>query len=731
MKELKSTPNGWTIGAAAGGVYRFGPFRLDARKYRLWRDDEIVSLTRKASHTLVALVSHAGDIVDKEDLLREVWPDTFVNEDTLTQNISTLRKALGDDAEIPEYIETVPRRGYRFLAPVVEEPATGEMVPPDGAPATRGTGAATGGPAPRTRERLWMAIAVTATAVALALGVTLLLPADPAPVGLPFRFNVRPPRGTALASAGAVSPDGHFIAFAARDGSGRTLLALRAVDALDPITLADTDGASHPFWSPDSRSIGYFAEGELRTIGVGGGPTTTLAQTGASPQGGTWNRAGVIVFSPGSFSALRRVSALGGAVEDATSLSQDARETGHWWPQFLPDGEHFLFSVASAESGRAGLYVGSLSGGEPQRVLDVSAAGAVYAWPGYLLFTRNRTLMAQPFDASSLRLSGTPMPVAADVSPPDLLSGPQVSASATGLLGLASGRTGSRLTWYDRAGRLLGSGRALVDLRNPALSADERSVVAERMEAGRSHLWLLDLDRGVTSRITEGDASGQSAVWAPDGQSIAYSSVRRGSLDLYLRSMVTGKDEDVLVGAAQAERAFDWSPDGRYLVYGTTASSGRSDLWLLPMTGERRPVAYLDGTFNEMQAAVSPDSRWLAYTSDESGEWDVYVQSFPEPGRKLRVSVAGGAQPRWRSDGGELFFLAPDGRVMAAPVADRATMRLGVPVPLFQVELPGALDSYRNYYVVTSDGARFLIDSVIQGSAAIEAVQNWRAILRR
>ncbi len=715
MNVLKSTPNGMVNVKAAEGTYRFGPFLFDTRKHRLWREDEVVPLTRKAAQTLVVLVSHAGDIVDKQDLLQEVWPDTFVTEDTLTQNVSTIRKALGDDAEAPDYIETVPRRGYRFLAPVVEGPQPLE---------------ARAAPAARTRERVWMALAVTAAAVALALGVTLMMPAEP-PTGPPLRFVVRAPRGTALASAGKVSPDGRHVAFSARDGSGQTLLAVRAVDALDPVILADTDGASHPFWSPDSRFIGYFADGELRTIGLDGGPPTTLARTGANPQGGTWNGAGVIVFSPSRFSALRRVSVFSGAVEDVTHLSTDARETGHWWPQFLPNGEHVLYSVASADSGRVGLYVAPLSGGQPRRLLDVSAAGAVYAWPGYLLFTRNRTLMAQPFDQSSMRVSGTPTPIATDVSPPDLMEGPQVSASATGLLGFSSGRTGSRLTWYDRGGRPLGSSRALVDLRSPALSADERSVVAHRMEAGQSQLWLLDLNRGVTSRITEGDVGGQSAVWSPDGQSIAYSSERKGSPDLYVRSMVTGKDEDLLVGTSQVERAFDWSPDGRYLVYGTTEPSERSDLWLLPMTGERRPVPYLTGSFNETQAAVSPDSRWLAYTSDESGELDVYVQSFPEPGRKLRVSLDGGAQPHWRADGRELFFLAPDGQMMAARVTDGATLRIGVPAPLFQTEIPGALDSYRNCYVVTADGARFLIDSVIPGSAAIEAVQNWRALVRR
>ena len=400
-------------------------------------------------------------------------------------------------------------------------------------------------------------------------------------------------------------------------------------------------------------------------------------------------------------------------------------------PQFLPDGTHFLFSLASADSGRAGLYLGSLTGDEPRRLLDVSAAGAVYAPPGYLLFTRNRTLVAQPFDPSEGRLSGTPAPIAADVAPPDLMAGPQVSASHTELLAFASGRLGSQLTWYDRAGRPLGSTRALVDLRSPALSSDERFVAAHRLEGNRSQLWLLELDRGVTSRVTEGDANGQSAVWSPDGQLLAYSSERTGALDLYVRSMATGKDEDLLVGTWQAERAFDWSPDGRYLVYGELEPSGRSDLWLMPMTGDRKPVSYLTSSFDETQAAVSPDSRWLAYTSDESGDWEVYVQSFPEPGRKQRVSVEGGAQPRWRADGGELFFLARDGRLMTARVANRAAMSIDVPVPLFQTQLPGALDSYRNYYVATADGERFLIDSVIPGSAAIEAVQNWRTLLRR
>lgn len=736
MKVLKSVSNGTANGAARGATYRFGAFALDARKFRLWRDDEVVPLTRKALHTLIALVSHAGEILDKEDLLQEVWPDTFVTEDTLTQNVSTLRRALGDDPEAPEYIETIPRRGYRFLAPVVEEAPPLETPPAvrgwssDGDLATTPAQAEAVLPAARTRDRLSMGVAVVAAGVAIALGAKLAMPVDP-PVGAPLRFNVRPPRGTALASAGRVSPDGRHVAFAARDGSGRTLLAVRALEELDAVTIVETDGASQPFWSPDSRSLGYFAEGELRTVGLDGGPPTTIAQTGANPQGGTWNGDGVIVFAPSRFSSLRRVSVVHGNAEDATSLDMGARETGHWWPQFLPDGDHFLYSVASADSGHAGLYVASLSGDTPRRLLDVWGAGALYAWPGYLLFTRNRTLMAQPFDSSSLRVSGTPMPISADASPPDLLAGPQVSASATGLLGFSSGRTGSRLTWFDRGGRLLGSGRALVDLRSPSLSADERFVAAHRMEAGRSELWLLEVDRGVTSRVTEGDAGGQAAVWSPDGLSLAYASDRRGSLDLYVRSMLTGRDEDLLVGTAPAERPFDWSRDGRYLVYGTTARSERADLWLLPMTGDREPVPYLTGPFNETQAAVSPDSRWLAYTSDESGGWEVYVQSFPEPGRKLRVSVEGGAQPRWRADGDELFFLAPDGRMMVARVTDGATMRVGVPTPLFQTELPGALDSYRNYFVVASDGARFLVDSVIPGSAAIESVQNWQALLPR
>jgi len=321
--------------------------------------------------------------------------------------------------------------------------------------------------------------------------------------------------------------------------------------------------------------------------------------------------------------------------------------------------------------------------------------------------------------------------VASDVPPPDVVSGPSVSASATGLLAFAIGRPTSRLTWYDRAGRPLGSTRALAELRSPAMSSDERFVAAQRLEAGRNQLWQLDVDLGVTSRITEGDSTGQLAVWSPDGSRLAYSSDRSGSLDLYVRSTVTSHDEGLLLNGSQRLRAFDWSRDGRFLVYGLQRGSSRTDLWLLPMTGENRtPVPFLESSFDEIQAKVSPDSRWLAYASNESGTLEVYVQTFPQPGRKRRVSTNGGAQPDWRGDGRELYYLAPDGQLMVVPVELGGHVGIGVPHPLFQIELPAPLDAYRNYYVVSSDGQRFLVDSIQQSGGAIEVVEHWRSLLR-
>jgi DNA-binding winged helix-turn-helix (wHTH) protein/Tol biopolymer transport system component len=717
MKDLKDRPN---AAQDSEGGYRFGPFRLEVRRKRLWRDGQLVSLTPKATDTLVALVSQAGEVVEKDDLMRAVWPDTFVTEDTLTQNISTLRKALGDTAEVPDYIATVPRRGYRFIAPVTSAAA------PE-APGRRDNELARA----TRRTRRWMAFAVVSAGVAAGLGAMLALRPDARSPERAIRFLVRPPRGTTLASAAVVSPDGTRLVFVARDGSGRALLSLRAIDELDPTFLPDTDGASMPFWSPDGRFVGFFADGRLKTIPVFGEVATTLAETGPNPQGGTWNREGVILYAPSRFSGLYRVPASGGSPIEVTHLLESALETGHWWPQFLPDGSHFLFTVGSADRDRAGLHVGTLEDGRSERLLDRSADGAVYDGFGSLLFVRDRVLVAQPFDAAALRTTGAAVNIAPDVPPADVVSGPSVTASASGLLAFENGRPNSRLTWYDRTGRPLGSTRALAELRSPAMSADGRFVAAQRLEAGRNQLWLLDVDLGVTSRITEGDATGQLAVWSPEGERLAYSSDRLGSLDLYLRSTATGREEPLLKDGSRRLRAFDWSGDGRFLVYGLQKGSSRTDLWLLPMRGDdRKPVPFLESSFDEIQARVSPDSRWLAYASNESGALEVYLQTFPQPGQKRRVSTNGGAQPAWRGDGRELYYLAPDGRLMAVPVELGDRPRIGVPQPLFQIELPAPLDAYRNYYVVSRDGQRFLIDSIQQSGGAIEVVEHWRSLPR-
>jgi DNA-binding winged helix-turn-helix (wHTH) protein/Tol biopolymer transport system component len=720
MKELKAAPAVRAAGGAPGSSYQFGPFLLDVRRGRLWRGGEPVALTRKAIDTLTALVVRAGDIVEKEDLMAQVWPDTVVTEDTLTQNISTLRKALGDTAEVPEYIATVPRRGYRFVATIT--PADRQPQPAMVEPAGVAPGPQIG--TSRWRERLLIALAALSTASALVLGGLLLSQRGRATPLHPFRFAVLPPQGTTLASAGIVSPDGHIVAFVVRNRAGRRQLMVRSADALDPVLIAGTAGASQPFWSPDSRAIGFFTDGRLKRVSISGGPPITLAETSRSPQGGSWSATNIIIYAPGRSSPLRRIPASGGPSSGLTALRDGSRESGHWWPQFLPGGTHFLYSVASADPSRAGLYVGSLDQEPPTRLLDGASLGGIFASPGHLLFQRERALMAQPFDLKALRLTGTASPVASGVAPPDVVTGLSVSASNDGLLSYVRGTVASRLTWFDRSGRVLQEIDAASGLRSPALSPDGRFVAAHRVDMARNHLCLLELDRGVVSRFAADGSTGQLAVWSPDGRSIAFSSDRQGSLDLYVASTLTASSDRLLVSSPSPKRAYDWSPDGQLLLYGAPDGE-KIDLWLARTTGDPAPVRYLRTPFNENQAQISPNGRWLAYASDESGAWEVYLQSFPKPGQKRRVSAQGGGQPKWRRDGQELFYLGPDGRLMAAAIREEGGLDVDEPRVLFEALVPGSLDAYRNYYVASPDGQRFLVDAVTEGSSAIVLLQDW------
>jgi Tol biopolymer transport system component len=427
------------------------------------------------------------------------------------------------------------------------------------------------------------------------------------------------------------------------------------------------------------------------------------------------------------YSGLFSIPVMGGVPAPVTTLDRLAHETNHRWPQFLPDGQHFLYLVESANHEREGVYVGSLDSRTRTRVMP-SSSPAVYA-SGYLLFARDQGLQAQPFDPDRLRLSGVPSPVASDLEAPHRMNGGLTfSAAGSGLLAYMN-RVPQYLVWLNRQGEVQGQVDTPTALYNFALSKDEQLLAAQGLTPGPGGVWMLDLRRGGVSRVV---TDGIMPLWSPDGGRIAFSSLRAtGVLDLYHRPLKGDGRDELMLSEGVPIWAHDWSPDGRYIVYARESPVTRLDLWLLPLAGAEGPQPFLQTPFNEFQGKVSPNGHWIAYTSDESGAWEVYVQSFPVPGEQRMISTHGGAQPQWRRDGRELFYLAPDRKLMAVDVTPE-TLDVGIPRPLFQTRIRANIASGRNDYVVTADGQRFLVDRENEHAHhSTTVVLNWASALKK
>jgi Tol biopolymer transport system component len=424
-------------------------------------------------------------------------------------------------------------------------------------------------------------------------------------------------------------------------------------------------------------------------------------------------------------SGLFSIPAFGGAPTPVTTLDHFAQETNHRWPQFMPDGRHFLYLVGSANPEREGVYVGSLDSRTGTRVL-ASSSPAVYG-AGHLLFARDQALFAQPFDPDTLRLSGVPSFVASGlVTPHRVNEGLTFSIARAGLLAYLNTIPES-LTWLNRKGEIQQRVDVPTSLYNIALSRDEQLLAAQGLAPGPGGIWIMDLRRGGVSRVV---TDGIMPLWSPDNGRLAYSSTRMtGVLDLYSRSVRGDGRDELMLSDGGPIWAHDWSPDGQYIVYTCESPVTRFDLWLLPLIGARKPIPFLKSPFNEFQGKVSPNGRWIAYTSDESGAWEVYIQSFPVPGGKRMISSHGGAQPQWRGDGRELFYVAPDRKLMAVDVRPDS-LDLGRPSPLFQTRIRRDIALGRNNYVVTANGQRFLIAGE-NGDHSITAVLNWTASLKQ
>jgi serine/threonine protein kinase len=551
----------------------------------------------------------------------------------------------------------------------------------------------------------------------------------------PLRFIIPAPEKSSFAGTIAFSPDGRKLAFVATSG-GAPSLWLRSLDSLSSQGLLGTEGAAYPFWSPDGRWIAFFAQGKLKKIEASGGLPQTVC-VAADNRGGTWNRDGIILFSPGSGDGLYRVSADGGAITQVTELDRAGNDS-HRWPCFLPDGRHFLYLVISGQPAKQGIFVGSLDSKESKRLLT-AVSDVLYAPPGYLIFVSQATLMIQQFDSARLELKGQPVPLVEQVWTDSAIFGLSVfSVSENGLLAYRRGGTqNTQFTWFDRKGNNLGAVGPPGRYGEPSFSGDEKRIVFSITTAGAiGDLWTMDLAGGNMSQFTFDPADDVTALWSPNGERIVWASNRTGVYDLYQKAASGDGKDELLYNSTATKYPDDWSLDGKFILYESVDPKTKLDLWVLPMFGERKPMPYLNTESIEAHARFSPDGRWVAYASDESGSAEVYVQSFPKTGGKWRISSGGGDQPLWRSDGKELFYVAADGKLMAAEINPSAsTFQRGVPKPLFEIHVPSnaGITSMRNHLIVKADGQRFLIVNSIEDSVSfpINVVLNWTALLKR
>jgi len=501
--------------------------------------------------------------------------------------------------------------------------------------------------------------------------------------------------------------------------------------------LAGTDGAIYPFWSPDSRTLGFFADRKLRKIDAAGGPAQELCDA-FSGRGGAWSKDGVIVFAPSGSPGMMRVSAAGGTPEFASTLDTSKGENIHRWPYFFPDGRHFLYWARNnGGTQEHALYVGTL-GSLQARLLTKSETMAVYA-SGYLLFLRGTTLMAQPFDPRRVEFVGDAISVAEHVAVDPQSAHPIFSPSDNGVLVYQPGDTSApeeKLAWFTRDGKqpsVISQGE---DYQGLVLSPDGARLAVAIVDRSQQteNIWIVDLHRGTKTRLTFGGGIQNFPVWTPDGKTLYFSSNAQGPAHIYAKSADgTGEERAVLGSINEVAIPESISPDGQYLAYTRQLGTGRRnavEVWALPLFGDGKPFPIVQNNFNSTRPVVSPDGKWMAYANYESGRAEIYITAFPGGGAKWQVSTNGGSQPQWSKGGRELFFLDPSNTLMAVDVnAANSTVKLGIPHVLFKP--PGVNQYY--WFAVSADGTKFVfvIVSSIGAGEPLTLVQNWTADLKK
>ena len=584
---------------------------------------------------------------------------------------------------------------------------------------------------------LWTAVAV-ALLIAMAAWFFAVKNTRPVPEVSAVRFSIIHGQRTTGFGQLAVSPDGRNVVSSSLN-EGKAQLWVRSLDALTLRPIPNTEGAlGFSFWSPDSRSIAFAVGGKLKKFEFTDGTVQPICDIPAGDRrgfDGTWNREGTILFFVGG-TTIYRVAATGGEPTPVPGLNQSSPNALVRWPQFLPDGYHFLYLMTTPQQTSSDVYVSSLDGKDTKRLLTAQSSAMYAASPagGFLLFARDGALLAQPFDANALTLSGQPVRIADHVRVNTNSRG-FFSVSDNGVLAYDQFSEGDnrQLTWFDRAGKQLetfGEKGAFIMVR---LSPDKKKAAISRRDPATAvyDLFVIDVARGATTRLTSGPSDVTDFVWSPDGNYIAWVSLRGQTYKL-VRKLASGTgEEEVLLESNTPIGPTSWSPDGKYILYIDSAPKTRRDIWVLPLEGDRKPYSFFQSSVDDTLGVFSPDGHWVAYQSAESGNPEIYVQSFPASGGKWPVSNKGGNRPTWRSDGKELFYITPDGKLMAVEIRAGSSFEPGVPQVLFDIANARALSTVP--YDVTSDGQRFLFISgqLDPNPSSITVVLNWTADLKK
>jgi Tol biopolymer transport system component len=524
-----------------------------------------------------------------------------------------------------------------------------------------------------------------------------------APEDRPF---TPPPRGGSL----ALSPDGRRLAFVA-DSSDRATLWIRDMQSAQSMQLPGTEGASHPFWSPDGQSIAYFAHSQLYVVSTEGGKPQAICGTNLG-RGGSWSPDGTIVFAPTHDTGLWRVDMPGGSPEPLTDLDGDRVETSHRWPFFLPDGRRFLYLAWSTQPENSAIYLGDLDSSE-RRLLIPAQSNAILDPAGYLIYSDGDQLLAVAFDTEQGEVTGQPLMIQSGIDESDLLESASLpmTVSTNSILAYQAFGDESRtshvveLVRYDlngERGAVIAAG-----IRDPALSPDGRWIAGNRT-APENSFWLLDLQAGTETKFVFDTSRNFMPVWSPDGQRIVFASNRDGRYDLYVKPANGSTGEELLLSTEGTSLPTSWSRDGQLVLYQHLGENANEDLWILPMHEAGDPQLYLGTDAEEIQGQFSPDGNWVAYCSNESGAWEIYVQPYPVTGGKWLVSADGGTQPRWQGDGKRLFYLSRDDYIVAVDIETSGdALRASTPAPLFHIPNPPGDASNTDEFVVSRDGKTF------------------------